>query len=71
MFKCPYCGVEGWLPSPSQTWLENYGRTKNHCLVATECCRKPLTVKMKTVFVTEKYTGEETEDDWGRTFDKS
>lgn len=67
MKVCPHCGKK-WSSLPFQTsrWFENgFG---NHCLTVTECCNRPVTIYMRRVYDITPYTGESTEDEWGREF---
>jgi hypothetical protein len=62
---CPHCKKEGWLPYQSQRYLESYGVGQS-CLTVTECCNKPVTVKMVVQYAVTAYVGDKKEDDWGR-----
>jgi len=61
--ECLYCKEELIIPSNSQ---RNMGDYHNPCVTITECCEQLINAVPITSYRVTKYTGEKTEDDWGR-----
>ncbi len=60
---CPECGES--LRIPDNTYMNMYNY-HNSCCTITNCCGKLIAVSPQFSYTAYKYTGNATEDDWGR-----
>lgn len=65
MIRCPYCNKQFQIEDHILLNLESY---RNTLLIATDCCKRPVTLHDVFTYRVKKYHGSRTEDDWGVTF---
>ena len=63
--KCPHCNKELNIPENTQRNVDSY---HNRVLSITNCCGKGIYVSPRFSYIVTSYTGDKTEDDWGRKF---
>ena len=66
--KCPYCNKQTLISQTAFLNLEQYGGS---CKVITGCCGKIVWLCSTLNFKVLEYTGDATEDDWGKQVKKT
>lgn len=60
--RCPQCSKSVKIPDVVYLNVETYGKPS---VIMTDCCKKPIVVRLKTSFILSEYRGGGDTDHWG------